>query len=251
MGLLLIAVFFISNAMAANDPAHSPSTDLTEKLRVFSQDNPLKGWSYNSEFGFTEVACEPSVFKKQIEKAIQIPDAAKWAAEMQSVYASYGFSATADFVSFEVTAVELTGLGNVPAPRGQARITLVKMICGGIYPYFVFMKKDGDWFLTDCLMMDYWAVDDSYPYPELMLHWADKPGAWLVTRTIGHGTGVYMDCRQWYNVFTRQFDLSYTLEGFDSTLVRDDQYYAGWKTELGFTSEEVSDVLRFMTYEGM
>lgn len=251
MGLLLIAISFMSSAMAANEPGPSVPTDLSEELRVFSQDKPYKGWSYNGEFGFTEVACEPSVFKKQIEKAMQISDAAKQAAEMQAVCASYGFSATADLISIGYTTAELTGLGNVPAPWGQARITLVKVYGGGISLYFVFLKKENDWFLTDCLRMDYWEADVSYPYPELMLHWAGKPGAWLVTRSVGHGTGVYIDCRQWYNVFTRQFDLSYTLEGFDSTLETDGWYYAGWETKLGFTSEEVSDVLRFVTYEGM
>lgn len=253
MAILLIVIANMPSAMAANAPANGMKADLSEELHDFAQDRPHIGWSYSGEYGFTDKFCEPAAFKKMVEKALSFTGEEARATELHAVFTSLGFNAddSTGFPSYGFTSVELKGYGDVPAPWGQARVTAVNLSGNGTYLYFVFIKKDNGWYLMDCLMMDYFAVDSGYPYPELMLHWSGKPGAWLVTRSVGHGTGVYTDCRQWYNVFTRQFDIAYTLEGFDSTLESDGWYYAGWKSELGFSKEEVSDVLRFVTYEGM
>lgn len=253
MKRLFAVMCILSLSLSCVSPAWAGTVDISDDLIAFAKDKPISGWTYNTEYGFSEVACEPSVFKKQAEKAMKNEDAQKRASELQAVFSSYGFKGNAPFdmdagvYSYAV----LHGYGNVPAPWGDARVTLVMLSGGGVYSFFVFIKKASGWHLTDCIFMDYWDVNSEHPFPDFMRHELNKPGAWLVTRAIGHGTGVYIDAYQWYNVFTRQFDFAYTLEGFDSTMESDGWYYAGWKTELGFAPEQVGDTLRFITYEGM
>lgn len=235
------------------ESAANGKAELSEELRAFAEDKPHSGWSYHGEYSFSEVACEPSAFRAQVQDALKKADEQERASALQSVLSSYGFAAGegSALYPYGMTSVELHGYGEILGPQGTGRITVVKLYGSGQNMYFVFLRKEGRWYLTNCLAMDYWAADSSYPYPELMQRGAGKPGAWLVTRSVGHGTGVYVDCRQWYNVFTQQFDITYTLEGFDSTVEADDWYYAGWKTELEVAPEDASDTLRFVTYAGM
>lgn len=254
--VIMLLSFALPNALAAESfaaPGADSETQRSEEQRTFASDKPFPGWSYSNQYGFTELPCQPSHFKERVETAMKEADEQDRTAQLQSVLSSYGFVAEegSELYPSGMTIVELHGYGDVPSQGGGARITLIKLYGNGTSLYFVFLRKAGDWYLTDSLVMDYWEADSSYPYPEMMLHWGGKPGAWLVTRRVGHGTGVYVDSRQWYNVFTRKFDLSYTLEGFDSTMDEANWYHAGWITELGFTPDEVGDTLRFITYEGM
>jgi hypothetical protein len=232
--------------------------ELIEYLRWWMSDESLDGDSYHLEYDYSITRCDPAHFLSRMQTAMSIADEANREVGMRSVLARFGFDLDAEeFERFSLMwKIELIECGQVSSLEGDAWVSLVQMYGDRRYFDFVFVRRSSGWYLTDLLMPKEAYGKEAEPLLQFLRHSEGKPGAWLRVRSEAHGTGLYVDYRQWYNVFTRQYDLAYIREGYDDNSVMkvadaDMHYTASWKTDLGFTADKIEDELHFITYESI
>ena len=78
--------------------------------------------------------------------------------------------------------------------------------------------------MTDWLSVDDFGIEDT-SYIPLLTRDDGSPGAWLLIKDIGHGSGVYLLIEQWYNVLTSKFEVRYEREGWDNIGMGDKESY--------------------------
>lgn len=206
--------------------------------------------SLHQQTGFAALPCAPQDFARIVGETVQGTNAAG-SRSFEDALAIVGFpkGLMPDPLRWGVPQrVETIEYGTVSATAGQQALAVVLTHMGGYRVAAVFLQDAAGWWLTDCLELDDYGIENTARIP-LLTRDDGSAGAWLLARHIGHGTGYGMLFERWYNVLRRGYDVGYIREGHDE-FARDERglLYAVLRTDMDIDAGRLPAVQPFTTW---